>query len=343
MPTICLIFCRYAFCRVTDDLVDSPDAASDPHDTISMISDFLTLLFGPPLPPSSPSPMSSSPLLPDAHPTRPAGLYPLPAPPPLTPSELDQFLNDRVRPSSHFAFRLLANLRGLIPRYPLDELLRGYTTDNAFPLSPSSIQTHSAPIKTTENLLDYGLCVAGSVAELLVYLSWASSPGEIPLSQKEREHVLLASREMGVALQLVNIARDLRGDALEGRCYLPLAFFRLAPDSKLSIPTETSKQQGQADWTSLLLPDEKRGLKWERYSLPLLTYANTLAAHAAGGIDRLPVEVKAGMRAACASYLLIGQEIEHVWKGDVGERRTVAGWKRVKRVVQVVVGGWEGK
>nr|QSV51899.1 Bifunctional lycopene cyclase/phytoene synthase [Vector pRS425_YPRCtau3-BTS1-CrtI-CrtYB] len=343
----------YAFCRVTDDLIDSPEVSSNPHATIDMVSDFLTLLFGPPLHPSQPDKILSSPLLPPSHPSRPTGMYPLPPPPSLSPAELVQFLTERVPVQYHFAFRLLAKLQGLIPRYPLDELLRGYTTDLIFPLSTEAVQARKTPIETTADLLDYGLCVAGSVAELLVYVSWASAPSQVPATIEEREAVLVASREMGTALQLVNIARDIKGDATEGRFYLPLSFFGLRDESKLAIPTDWTEPRPQ-DFDKLLslspsstLPSsnasESFRFEWKTYSLPLVAYAEDLAKHSYKGIDRLPTEVQAGMRAACASYLLIGREIKVVWKGDVGERRTVAGWRGVRKVLSVVMSGWEGQ
>lgn len=336
---------------MTDDLIDSPAADQTAEQAINMIGDYLDLIFGPNSMPSeasgSESSSSSHPgkrlpaqseLLPAPHPARPCGSWPIPEPPVVSETEIDRFLADRVPAEAHFSFRLLARLTRLIPRYPIDELLRGYSLDLAFPLAPDHLPGSSAsPIKRLDDLLDYGLCVAGSVAELIVYLAWAERSDQVPPTVEGRETVLVKSREMGTALQLVNIARDLAGDGDEGRCYLPLSWFSGAealPAPPAGSPPRLAEPS--PDHLPLLLSGSQEGFPWSTYALPLLGLADQLAASSRPGIDLLPSSARAGVRAAAGGYLLIGKEIKNVWRGDVRERRTVKGWRRVLAVVYEV-------
>jgi 15-cis-phytoene synthase/lycopene beta-cyclase len=304
-----------------------------------MIGDYLDLIFGPTSRPSKPAGTAlpaQSELLPAPHPSRPCGIWPVPEPPVVPQTEIDRFLADRVPAEAHFSFRLLARLTRLVPRYPIDELLRGYSLDLAFPLAPVMPESSSSPIERLDDLLDYGLCVAGSVAELIVYLAWAERSDQVPPTVKDRETVLVKSREMGTALQLVNIARDLAGDGQEGRCYLPMSWF--SGSEPLPAPPAGSPPR-PADPSPAHLPlilGSQADFPWPTYALPLLALADRLATSSRPGIDLLPSSARAGVRAAAGGYLLIGKEIKDVWQGDVRERRTVKGWRRVLAVVYEV-------
>lgn len=311
------------------------------EEAITTITDFLDLIFGPAKVPENPSPLpAQSPLLPPPHPSRPCGIWPIPAPPLVKKETIDDFLSRRVPAEAQFAFRLLSRLTREIPRYPIDELLRGYSLDLAFPLKPSSPEASASPIKTLDDLLDYGLCVAGSVAELIVYLAWAERTDQVPSTVEGREKILVKSREMGTALQLVNIARDIAGDGQEGRCYLPMSWFSKHETLPRLSASDAALVDGPPEphHLAILLEGDQVGYPWSTYSLPLLHLADNLARSARPGIDMLPASARAGVRAAAGGYLLIGKEIRARWKGDVRERRVVKGWKRVLKVVGEVWG-----
>lgn len=201
------------------------------------------------------------------------------------------------------SFRLLALLP--ITRPPLDELLDGFRTDLSFlafagekaaggePSGGSTSIPSELPIKTDEDLLVYANNVASSVADLCVQLVWAHCATSVP--EPEQRAILSAAREMGQALQLVNIARDVPADLEIHRIYLP--------GRGLDVPV--------ADLT----PDRRE----------LLRRAREMAAHSRGAIERLPREARGGIRAACDVYLSIGGAVDKALdEGRVLERARVA-------------------
>ncbi|KAF3045669.1 terpene cyclase [Didymella heteroderae] len=99
-----------------------------------------------------------------------------------------------------------------LSRQPLQDLLLGFDMDLAF-------DTSSPPIQNEEDLKLYSERVAGTVAQMcieLIFHTYQSS-----LSKSEQRKVENAGNMMGVALQYVNIARDIAVDAKIGRVYLP--------------------------------------------------------------------------------------------------------------------------
>jgi farnesyl-diphosphate farnesyltransferase len=72
------------------------------------------------------------------------------------------------------------------------------------------------------DLRDYCYAVAGIVGEMLTELFLLASPSLAPHAETLRERAPV----FGEALQLVNILRDSRSDAKEGRLYLPAAVDR---------------------------------------------------------------------------------------------------------------------
>lgn len=343
-------FDRYAFCRVTDDLIDKPpsDANSSPPQTgaqtIAKIEGYLDLLYGPDSRPkearestSSDGPSTSTTVVPP--PCAQAGDFPLRSPPCPSQAEIDTYLSTNISPQAHAAFRLLAGITQRVPRYPFSDLLQGYSTDLRF-----SSNKDSSIIDTLDDLLLYGLHVAGSVAELIVHASWSAYPCSVPPSRSSRREILSSAREMGVALQLVNIARDLAEDARQGRCYIPQAWFK---DDQLPTyqgttvrPSLEHRKRLRAFNSEGTKKPSNKDFPWSTYSLPLLALAGTLAARARPGIALLPGEVRPGARAASEAYLLIGEELWDVWKGDVSVRRSVSGGKRLARVAREIWGRW---
>ena len=225
-----------------------------------------------------------------------------PAPRALTAAheaELDQLL--ALFPA-HFrpAFRLLTQLP--LPRGPLDELVAGFKIDLAFTGAPSG----KATVIATETDLDaYASNVASSVADLCVRLAWARTTEPLP-TPKKADGIVRDARKMGQALQLVNIARDVPADARIGRVYLPGV-------SLDAVKTPEGLQQAT---------QARRAL---------LARARAMAAESEGAIERLPREVRGGMRAACQVYLEIGEAVEAALiGGNVGERARVTKAQRVR-------------
>jgi farnesyl-diphosphate farnesyltransferase len=72
-------------------------------------------------------------------------------------------------------------------------------------------------LQTLQDLRDYCFVVAGLVGQMLTELFVLQSPSLQPVAAELRARAV----EFGEALQLVNILKDVRPDAVEGRVYLP--------------------------------------------------------------------------------------------------------------------------
>jgi phytoene synthase len=113
--------------------------------------------------------------------------------------------------------------------------------------------------------------------------------------------------DLGVAMQLTNIARDVGEDARNGRLYLPSAWLedaRVDAHAFLRKPTF----------------DEKIGSVIER----LLRYAGCLYTRSDVGIAMLPPDCRAAIRAARLIYADIGREIAGARFDSVSRRAVVS-------------------
>ncbi|GAA5860988.1 hypothetical protein JCM3774_003217 [Rhodotorula dairenensis] len=269
----------YAWCRVCDDLIDDASSVSTAEANIHLISSFLDLLY----PPGISGP--------EAHPRV------------IDPARIDKLLSDLSEPQRG-SFRLLSLLP--LTRLPLDELVDGFRTDLSFLANASRNKSHrngtplsrevvkaDLPIRNDDDLLRYANNVASSVADLCVQLVWAHSASPGPTRQQQEE-TLAAAREMGKALQLVNIARDVPADLKIGRIYLP--------SRSLDEPVES------------MTADRRE----------LLRRARAMAEDSKLAIEELPAEARGGIRAACLVYLTIGGAVDKALdEGRVHDRATV--------------------
>ena len=119
---------------------------------------------------------------------------------------------DQLPPAARPALSLLPSLD--LPRHTFDALLSGFSTDVSF-------LEGRLPIETSEDLKVYAEAVASSVAEMCVLLAWSTYGYGEASTPELRQATIDAARQMGVALQYVNIARDVPADARMGRMYLP--------------------------------------------------------------------------------------------------------------------------
>ncbi|POY73281.1 hypothetical protein BMF94_3615 [Rhodotorula taiwanensis] len=274
----------YAWCRVCDDLIDNASSVSTAEQNIALITSCLDLLY----PPGKADR--------DAHPRD------------IASSEIDLILSGLSEPERG-SFRLLSLLP--VTRPPLDELVDGFRTDLAFLANaPPTQNGHSTqapatakqdlPIRTDADLLVYANNVASSVADLCVQLVWAHSASPHPSSSDQKE-ILAAAREMGQALQLVNIARDVPADLKIGRMYLPAR--------RLDEPVET-------------FTEDRR---------ELLRRARGMASRSKEAIEKLPKEARGGIRAACLVYLTIGGAVDMALdEGRIHDRATVRRGERAR-------------
>jgi phytoene synthase len=157
--------------------------------------------------------------------------------------------------------------------------------------------------ETFEKLCDYAARVAGSVGVMMTTVMARRQP-----------QVLARAADLGVAMQLTNIARDVGEDARRGRLYLPLAWLREAgidPDAFMADPV----------FTPALGHVVAR----------LLGEADRLYSRADAGIAQLPVGCRAAIRAARLIYAEIGREVVRAGYDSVSRRAVVS--KRRKLVL----------
>jgi phytoene synthase len=120
------------------------------------------------------------------------------------------------------------------------------------------------------------------------------------------ERQFAAACDMGVAMQLSNIARDVGEDAANGRLYLPRQWMREAgiePDGWLCAPVF----------------DARIGDIVQR----LLTFADDLYHRAGAGVDRLPLRCRPGMHAARLLYQKIGHQVRRQGLDSISRRAIV--------------------
>ena len=121
--------------------------------------------------------------------------------------------------------------------------------------------------------------------------------------------------DLGVAMQLSNIARDVGEDASLGRLYLPLEWLRdegLDPDAWLASPAF----------------DARLG----RVVLRLLDEAEALYARAVPGIGDLPPRCRFGIHAAARIYSAIGAEVRARGGDSVNGRAVVSSFGKIARL-----------
>ncbi|HET6762430.1 MAG TPA: phytoene/squalene synthase family protein, partial [Longimicrobiaceae bacterium] len=109
-------------------------------------------------------------------------------------------------------------VRGLRPARPLVAALRETAVRRGMPLEPAleliaGVRGDLGPVRVAddEELLRYCYRVAGTVGLMMCGVLGVRSPRALP-------HAV----DLGIAMQLTNIARDVAEDAMNGRVYLPL-------------------------------------------------------------------------------------------------------------------------
>jgi len=149
--------------------------------------------------------------------------------------------------------------------------------------------------RTLAELEDYAARVAGTVGAMMAML----------MGVRDRDTVARAC-DLGIAMQLSNIARDVGEDGRAGRLYLPLDWMReagLDEDAWLKNPVF-------GDGLASVI---RR----------LLAAADTLYARADGGIGRLPLACRPGIGAARLLYAEIGREVARMGCDSVTRRAVV--------------------
>lgn len=177
-----------------------------------------------------------------------------------------------------------------IPKALLDALLEGFEWDLQARCYDSITQLH-----------DYGARVAGTVGSMMAIIMGARSP-----------QAQARACELGLAMQLTNIARDVGEDARNGRLYLPRDWMREAgidPDDWLRAP----------DFSPALGSVVAR----------LLAEADTLYERAALGIAELPRDCRPAIHAARLVYADIGREVARAGFDSMSHRACVSSQRKL--------------
>lgn len=193
-----------------------------------------------------------------------------------------------------------------LSRQPLYDLLKGFEMDLNF---SDSKKNRVWPIGNDSSLEQYGKYVAGTVAELCCELVFHHNGRNTP--QTERARTKAAAVEMGVALQTVNIARDIAVDAALGRVY---------------IPTEWLEEQRITPQDILRNPAHPKVLKLRSR---LLAKAFAIYSKSKPALEELPSAARGPMRVAIESYMEIGRVLQHEDYTVKAGRATVPTWRRI--------------
>ncbi len=201
------------------------------------------------------------------------------------------------RPRAIEADQALAGVvhRFALPRTLLDALLEGFVWD-----------LQGRRYETLEDLQAYAARVAGTVGAMMALVMDTRDP-----------HAVARACDLGVAMQLTNIARDVGEDARRGRVYLPLAWLREAgiqPDAWLAAPRHDAALASVVQ--------------------RLLAAAETLYARAEHGIAALPRDCRAAILAARLAYAEIGHQLARDGLDAVNRRTVVSGRRKLALVAQ---------
>jgi len=194
------------------------------------------------------------------------------------------------------AFATVVHRYGIPPALPL-ALVEGFEWDTA-----------GRRYDTLSALYDYAARVAGTVGAMMALIMGARS-----------QEALARACDLGVAMQLTNIARDVGEDARAGRLYLPLSWMREAgidPDQWLRAPVFNAALAGVV--------------------ARLLEAADLLYKRAEQGIGALRHDCRPAIMGARLVYAEIGREIERAQLDSVNRRAVVGGRRKLALLMRAL-------
>lgn len=197
--------------------------------------------------------------------------------------------------------------------HPIDRafahVVKAYAMPQALPdalLEGMKWDTQSRRYETLDDVLDYAARVAGSVGAMMTVLMGNRSP-----------EAVARACDLGLAMQLTNIARDVGEDARAGRLYLPLTWFdevEIEPEWFLKKP---------------VCNDEMRSLVKR-----LLDAAEPFYERGLSGVSLLPSDCQTAIRAAGKIYREIGVELRRMNYDSINHRAVVSKTRKIRLLVQ---------
>lgn len=183
-----------------------------------------------------------------------------------------------------------------IPRELPGALIEGFSWD-----------AQGSRYETLDDLFGYAVRVAGTVGLMMSLLMRVRDP-----------QVLARACDLGVAMQLTNIVRDVGEDARSNRLYLPgqwLDEVGVDPQQLLSKP----------DFTPEL----------GRVVQRLLKHADMLYERSMAGVKELPWRARGGICAARLLYAEIGREVERRGLDSVNQRAVVPARRKATVLLRI--------
>ena len=224
--------------------------------------------------------------------------------PEATEATVDE-LRDRLyrlylgRPENDPVDRALAVVvaRWRLPLGPFEALLDGLAWDAS-----------GRRYESLDDLYAYAARVAGTVGAMMTVL----------MGQRAAS-VLARACDLGVAMQLTNIARDVGEDAARGRIYLPLQWMReagLEPEAWLARPVADQATRSVV--------------------ARLLETAEELYTRADSGVSALPADCRIAIRAARLIYSEIGLRVRRAGFDSVSRRAVVTRARKLWLIVRAL-------
>jgi len=204
------------------------------------------------------------------------------------------------RPINNAADRALADVVAEhgIPRELPEALLEGFAWD-----------IEGRRYDDGEQLNAYAARVAGAVGEMMAHLMNVRTP-----------EALARASDLGIAMQLTNIGRDVGEDARAGRLYLPMQWLRQAgiePEHWLRNPVCSEPIRAVVD--------------------RLLSAADELYVRADIGIKLLPRDCRPAIAAARHLYAEIGHQLRRDGCDSLSRRTVVPTARKVKILGKTLV------
>jgi phytoene synthase len=205
-------------------------------------------------------------------------------------------LDDREEEDQAFAaFRRVAERHTIPSRLPL-ELLEGFRMD-----------VEGCSYRTLDDVLLYAYRVAGVVGEMMARVMGATDTD-----------VLRRAADLGLALQLTNIARDVVEDAKGGRVYLPSEWLGPLAGAPAKV-ADPANRDAVFEATARLIAAAEPYYQSARWGLPALGFRSAWAVAAAAGV-----------------YRQIGRRVLQVGSAGLERRATTT---RVDKVAKMLAGG----
>lgn len=182
-----------------------------------------------------------------------------------------------------------------IPKAVPLALLEGFTWDE-----------QGRRYETIADLHEYGMRVAATVGVMMTLVMGCRDP-----------KVLARATDLGLAMQLTNIARDVGEDARNGRVYLPTSWLGEAgiePEQLISSPAYDKRLAGVV--------------------ARLLDEADRLYRRASTGVGSLPPGCRGAIGAALRIYREIGVEIGRASHDSVSRRARTSGRRKLALAMQ---------